>query len=234
LDAHFTCFRLIFLASKPRVGEVGKAKEKVMAGGMVAAFWAVSFLLVITPGADWAYAIAAGLRHRTVLPAVGGLLAGHLTATAVVAAGVGALVARSPLILTVLTAAGALYLVWLGIGMLAHPAAPQAPTEEPSGSWLRQAAKGAGISGLNPKVFLLFLALLPQFTDPDAAWPIAAQIVVLGLLHVASCAVVYTGVGTGARRVLRARPTAARAVTRFSGTAMIVIGVVLLAEQLIG
>ena len=145
-----------------------------MAGGTVAAFWAVSFLFVITPGADWAYAIAAGLRHRVVLPAVGGLLVGHLTATAVVAAGVGALVARSPLVLTVLTAIGATYLVWLGIGMLAHPAAPQGHTQEPSGSWLRQAAKGAGISGLNPKVFLLFLALLPQFTDPDAAWPIAA------------------------------------------------------------
>ena len=94
-----------------------------MAGGTVAAFWAVSFLLVITPGADWAYAIAAGLRHRLVFPAVGGLLAGHLAATAVVAAGVGALVARSPLVLTVLTAVGAAYLVWLGIGMLAHPAA---------------------------------------------------------------------------------------------------------------
>jgi threonine/homoserine/homoserine lactone efflux protein len=233
LEAHFARFHLIFLASKPVV-EVGKAKEKVMAGGTVAAFWAVSFLLVITPGADWAYAIAAGLRHRVVLPAVGGLLVGHLAATAVVAAGVGALVARSPLVLTVLTAVGALYLVWLGIGMLAQPAAPQAHTQEPSGSWLRQAAKGAGISGLNPKVFLLFLALLPQFTDPDAVWPIAAQIVVLGLVHVASCAVVYTGVGTGARRVLRARPTAARAVTRFSGTAMIVVGAVLLAEQLIG
>jgi hypothetical protein len=34
--------------------------------------------------------------------------------------------------------------------------------------------------------------------------------------------------------VLRARPTAARAVTRISGTAMIVIGAALLAEQLIG
>ena len=68
-----------------------------MASSTVAAFWAVSFLFVVTPGADWAYAIAAGLRHRVVLPAVGGLLAGHLAATAVVAAGVGALVTRSPL-----------------------------------------------------------------------------------------------------------------------------------------
>jgi threonine/homoserine/homoserine lactone efflux protein len=205
-----------------------------MAGGTVAAFWAVSFLLVITPGADWAYAIAAGLRHRVVLPAVGGLLIGHLAATALVAAGVGALIAQSPRVLTVLMAVGAAYLVWLGIGMLAHPPAPQTHTDDPAGSWLRQVAKGAGTSGLNPKVFLLFLALLPQFTDPDAPWPIAAQIVLLGLVHVASCALVYTGVGTGARRILRARPTAARVVARFSGIAMIVIGVTLLAEQVIG
>jgi threonine/homoserine/homoserine lactone efflux protein len=80
----------------------------------------------------------------------------------------------------------------------------------------------------------LFLALLPQFTDANAAWPLALQIVVLGLVHVTSCAVVYTGVGTGARRVLRARPAAALAVTRCSGAAMIVIGVMLLGEKLIG
>jgi threonine/homoserine/homoserine lactone efflux protein len=204
-----------------------------MAGSTVAAFWAVSFLFVVTPGADWAYAIAAGLRHRVVLPAVGGLLVGHLAATVVVAAGVGALLARVPLLLTVLTAVGAVYLMWLGIGMLARPALPQAGVDETPRSWRREAAKGAGISGLNPKVFLLFLALLPQFTDPNAAWPLALQIVVLGLVHVTSCAVVYTGVGTGARRVLRARPAAALAVTRCSGAAMIVIGAVLLGEKLI-
>ena len=93
--------------------------------------------------------------------------------------------------------------MWLGIGTLAHPSAPQAATEQATDSWARQAAKGAGVSGLNPKVFLLFLALLPQFTDPDADWPLAVQIAVLGLLHVANCTVVYTGVGTGAQLVLR-------------------------------
>ncbi|WP_031160379.1 LysE family translocator [Streptosporangium roseum] len=204
-----------------------------MAIATITAFWAVSLMFVVTPGADWAYAITAGLRHRTVLPSVGGLLAGHLAATAVVAAGVAALVARTPLVLTVLTAGGAAYLVWLGIGMLTRPSTPQAGGEQAAGSWLRQAATGVGVSGLNPKVFLLFLALLPQFTDPDAAWPLPLQITALGLVHVASCAVVYTGVGMGAQRVLRARPAAARAVSRVSGAAMIVLGGVLLAAQLI-
>ncbi|MDT2005213.1 LysE family translocator [Rhodococcus opacus] len=206
-----------------------------MAIGTVAAFWAVSFLFVLTPGADWAYAIAAGLRHRTVVPAVGGLLTGHLMMTAVVAAGVAALVARSPLVMTALTAVGAAYLVWLGIATLVKPSvSPQAGMEQAPESWMRQAVKGVGISGLNPKVFLLFLALLPQFTETGARWPLAVQIVLLGVVHTASCAVVYTGVGTGARLVLRARPAAARVVTWISGAAMIVLGVVLLFDRVIG
>ncbi|MGW3485512.1 LysE family translocator [Rhodococcus indonesiensis] len=206
-----------------------------MAVGTVAAFWAVSLLFVLTPGADWAYAITAGLRHRTVLPAVGGLLSGHLLMTVVVAAGVAALIARTPTVLTVLTVAGAGYLVWLGAAMLLGPAAQPTAAAGVGGdavSWIRQAATGLGISGLNPKVLLLFLALLPQFTDPAASWPTVLQIVLLGMVHTASCAVVYTGVGTGARVVLRARPTAARVVTSASGVAMIVLGVVLLVERI--
>ncbi|MEG9250335.1 LysE family translocator [Arthrobacter sp. Soc17.1.1.1] len=198
----------------------------------MAAFWAVSFLFVLTPGADWAYAISAGLRHRTVVPAVAGLLAGHLAATVVVAAGVGALVAGSPVVLTVLTVVGCAYLVWLGVGMLRSPSVPHAGDVHMGGSWGRQALKGAGISGLNPKVFLLFLALLPQFTDPHGSWPVAGQIIALGLVHVASCAVIYLGVGYGARAVLGTRPAAARTVTRVSGAAMILIGVFLLLERL--
>lgn len=199
----------------------------------VAAFWGVSFLFVITPGADWAYAMAAGLRNRTVLPAVGGLLLGHLAATVAVAAGVAVLVGRSPLVLAVLTVAGAGYLMWLGAVTLRHPEVPQAAGKGADASWVRQAAKGAGVSGLNPKVFLLFLALLPQFANPSSPWPVPAQIVALGLVHIASCAVVYTGVGTGARRVLRARPGTAKVVSRVSGTAMLALGAALAAEQLL-
>jgi threonine/homoserine/homoserine lactone efflux protein len=203
-----------------------------MALGTVTAFWTVSFLLVLVPGADWAYAIAAGLRDRSVLPAVAGLLAGYVGLTAVVAAGLAALVIRWPPVLAVLTVLGALYLLWLGITTAARPAAPSAAAGEVSQPWLHRAVRGAGISGLNPKALLLFVALLPQFAARGAAWPFAAQIALLGLVHTANCAVVYTGVGTAARRVLRARPAIAIAVTRCSGAAMIAIGIVLLAERL--
>ncbi|EJN22745.1 putative threonine efflux protein [Pseudomonas sp. GM78] len=198
------------------------------------AFWAVSILFVITPGADWAYAISAGLRGRVVIPAVGGLLSGHLLATVIVAAGVGTLVTNHPFALSVLTIAGAGYLLWLGINMLSRPATPHADGIQASSSWKRWAIKGLCVSGLNPKVFLLFLALLPQFTDATAAWPVPLQMIALGLIHTVSCGVIYLLVGFGSQVVLTARPAAARRVSRFSGGAMIIIAIILLREQMLG
>lgn len=195
-------------------------------------FWVVSFLLIITPGMDWAYVIAAGMRGRVVLPAVSGLLFGHLTAILLVAAGVGALVASTPAALTVLTYGGAAYLMWIGISQLRHPPAPASADElAQAGSGIRWAIKGACISGLNPKVMLLFLVLLPQFVSRTAAWSVPAQIVALGVLHLVSCAAVYLAVGFCAQAVLRTRPQAARAVSRISGAAMVMIAAVLLVEH---
>ncbi|MVO87741.1 LysE family translocator [Streptomyces sp. p1417] len=206
-----------------------------MAVSSVTAFWAVSVLLILVPGADWAYAISAGIRDRSVAPAVGGLLLGYVGLTAVVAAGVAAVVADHPAVLASLTLLGALYLIWLGATTLSRPGTPQAaPSAAADGAGTRRARilQGAGISGLNPKALLLFLALLPQFTQPGDGWPLALQISTLGLVHIVSCGAIYLCVGVLARTVLRARPAAARAVTRVSGAAMIVIGVVLAVEQL--
>ncbi len=199
---------------------------------LLGAFWGVSALFVITPGADWAYAIAAGLKSRTV-PAVFGLLSGHVLATIIVAAGVGALIARVPVALTVLTIAGSLYLIYLGLTTLRHPVAPSAEEELTPRSGIRWFARGFAVSGLNPKVLLLFLAVLPQFTNAHAAWPIAVQILVLGVVHVLNCAIVYTVVSVSARRVLAARPRAATIVSRISGAAMIAIGVFLLVDRVV-
>jgi len=200
-----------------------------MAASSIAAFWVVSFLLVVIPGADWAYVIGTGLRGGPVPMAVGGLVLGYAALTAVVAAGLAALVARTPAALTVLTVLGAAYLIWLGAATLARPpAAGLASAGAPPGR--AAVARGAGISALNPKGLLLFLALLPQFTG--TGWPLAGQIALLGAVHMLNCGAVYLGVGLVARAILRARPAAARAVTRCSGAAMVLIGVLLLAGRL--
>lgn len=196
-------------------------------------FWAVSMLFVLTPGVDWAYAIAVGLKHRIALPGVAGMLTGHLAATLVVAAGVGTLIAQLPLALTALTVVGSGYLIWLGATTIAKPGSIHAAAHPIADRPLHQFATGFGVSGLNPKVFLLFLALLPQFTRASGTIPVPAQLLILGLIHIANCALVYSLVAMAAQRVLRTRPAAARHVSRTSGIVMAVLGGWLLAEQLL-
>ncbi|GAA0408375.1 lysine transporter LysE [Acrocarpospora corrugata] len=199
-----------------------------MAVSSVLAFWVVALLLIVVPGADWAFTISAGLRGRSVYPAVSGLVAGYAAVTLVVAAGVGALVAANPAVLTGLTLIGGLYLIWHGVTTFARLAVPAATAEDPAGTDWNIFLRGVGVSGLNPKGLLIFLALLPQFTDPRAAWPIAAQIGVLGLAFMATCGLFYAGVGQLTRTLLHGRPAAARLIGRLSGAAMIGIGAWLL------
>ena len=197
----------------------------------IASFWLVSFLLIITPGADWAYTISAGINGRRVIPAVAGLMSGHLLATLIVVAGIGVLIAGHPLALSTITLLGAGYLMWLGIAILRHPPTPGAQ-QHSAGSWNRWALKGLCISGLNPKVFLLFLALLPQFTDPQGSWSVAQQMSALGGFHLITCTLVYLLVGYGARALLATRPQIARKVSMASGVMMVAVAAVLFVEQL--
>jgi threonine/homoserine/homoserine lactone efflux protein len=226
-----------------------------MAASSVLAFWAVALVLIVVPGPDWAFVLGSGVRGRSAVPAVAGLVIGYGAVTVVVAAGVGALVARSPVLLTGLIFVGGLYLVWLGARTLARakatgalagagaghggdgqPGTGRANTGRPNtgGANTGRAtlARGMGVSALNPKGLLLFVALLPQFTSPRWSWPLAAQLGLLGLVFVVNCAAFYLCLGTFARRILHARPAAALALTRFSGAAMIVIGALLLVERL--
>jgi threonine/homoserine/homoserine lactone efflux protein len=229
-----------------------------MAASSIIAFWAVALLLIVVPGADWAYVIGTVLGHRSVLLAVSGIVLGYAGMTVVVAAGVGGIMARTPASLTALTIAGGLYLIWLGAKTVTRPAAPAITaggTSSGTGSAIAPAtgsgiapstgsgttpgtgratlARGIGVSGLNPKGLLVFLAILPQFTSPRGSWPLTVQLAVLGLVFTLTCAAFYLCIGSLAGQVLRARPGAARVITRFSGTAMIVIGTLLLAERLL-
>lgn len=207
--------------------------------GLVLAFWGVALLLIVVPGPDWAFVLAVGLRERRVAPAVGGLMLGYLLLTAVVAGGVGALVAGAPIVLTVLTVAGAGYLIYLGVRILAgsgvvHRDSSAPAVAEPTvaeASW-RTLIRGVGVSSLNPKGLLVFLAMLPQFIRSGGWWT-PLQLGVLGLVFVITCGLFYTALGAGVAAVLRARPAITRRVSQVSGATMIVIAVVLLIERFV-
>lgn len=198
--------------------------------GSALAFWALAALFIAVPGPDWAYAISAGLR-RQVVPAAGGIALGYTVMTAVVATGLGLLVTSTPAALTVLTIAGGLYLSWLGAKTVRHPATTSGSPRAATGSRLSTLLQGTAVSGLNPKGLLIFVTVLPEFTDPAASWPLPVQTATLGIAFTATCAVVYLCVGAAAQSLLRAPPSLSRIVSRVSGASMIVIGAALLLQH---
>jgi threonine/homoserine/homoserine lactone efflux protein len=203
-----------------------------MRASSVAAFVAVDALLVLTPGPDWAYVIAVGVREGLLLPAVAGLVTGYAGLTVLVAAGLGAVIATTPGALTAVTLIGGAYLVWLGACVVGRRVAPPADADgRRPASGLGVAVRGAGTSGLNPKGLLLFMAVLPQFVDRAGRWPLPLQIILLGAVHMTSCGVGYLALGSVARAVFRARPTVLGALTRAAGGAMIILGALLLVER---
>lgn len=202
---------------------------------LLLAFWAVTLLLIVVPGPDWAFVLASAARDHVVLPAVSGLMFGYILLTVLVAAGVGAVVGQSALFLIGLTAVGASYLIFLGLALLRHPGSLDTDVSPSSGrpSTRSHARRGIGVSGLNPKGLLIFVAMMPQFTDSQGSWPLPLQLAVLGLVFVATCGAFYTIVGLSARAILTAKPGAARLISRISGAAMILVGLVLLVEVML-
>ena len=162
-----------------------------MALSSIAAFWAVAALLIAVPGADWAYVLGTVLSGRPVLLAVSGVVIGYAGITIVVAAGVGALVAGTPASLTALTIAGGLYLIWLGARALHRPGGHGRAAGTAARSDRATLLRGIGVSGLNPKGLLVFLAVLPQFATPRGTWPLAVQLGILGVVFTLTCGVFY-------------------------------------------
>jgi threonine/homoserine/homoserine lactone efflux protein len=102
-------------------------------------------------------------------------------------------------------------------------------------SWSSAFLGGTLVSLLNPKVILLFLALLPQFTrepgDSDL-WPLWAQMGVLSAAHLLNCALVYVAVSAGFGRLLLHRPAARHWVSLASGAIMLILGLVVVIGEL--
>ena len=89
--------------------------------------------------------------------------------------------------------------------------------------------QGVAVGATNPKVLVLFVALLPQFTDPDAGRP-GVQMLVLGLLFTLIAAVLDSvwGLAAGsARDWLATSPARLRRVGGTGGLMLIGLGATL-------
>nr|WP_238342290.1 LysE family translocator [Actinopolymorpha rutila] len=147
-----------------------------------------SFVLIVIPGPSVLFVIGRALAYgrRTALASVLGNAVGIYVVAACVALGVGALVQRSETIFAVLKYAGAAYLVWLGIQAFRHrrSLAEAFAAVEPARSGWRAAREGFLVGVANPKAFVIFAAVLPQFVDRQAG-AVPAQMLVLSLVSFA-------------------------------------------------
>jgi threonine/homoserine/homoserine lactone efflux protein len=77
---------------------------------------------------------------------------------------------------------------------------------------------------LNPKGLLVFFSLVPQFVSPSASFPVAIQLLVLGLVHTFNC-LVTVGLGAGSLGAfLKRRLRFARMIRWLSGSVLIALG----------
>ncbi|MBV7380288.1 LysE family translocator [Maritimibacter dapengensis] len=146
----------------------------------VLAFVGAGLLLNLTPGPDVMFATASGLSGgpRVGAAAALGVALGGLLHTLLAAVGLSALLTTFPVAYDLVRWAGAGYLVYLAIRAWRAP-----PPDRGRGATELSRAIGRGFltNALNPKVALFILALLPQFTAPEAG-AVWAQILILGTL----------------------------------------------------
>jgi threonine/homoserine/homoserine lactone efflux protein len=199
--------------------------------GQLLGFALASLVLIVIPGPGVLFVVGRALAHgrRTALATACGHAAGNYMVAACVAVGLGALLERSVQAFVIVKVAGALYLVWLGIHAIRQRkslAGAMAVAAEPRGR-VRAARDGAVVGLTNPKAYILFGAILPQFVD-RAAGHVPAQMLVLALVSVAIGAVSDSCWGCAASAV---RAWFTRSPRRFElvggagGLAMIGVGV---------
>ncbi|WP_225775826.1 LysE family transporter [Pseudomonas sp. Marseille-Q5115] len=186
------------------------------------AFLAASWIISLSPGAGAIASMSSGLRYgfgRGYWNALG-LQLGLALQIAVVAAGVGAILAASATAFTVIKWFGVFYLLYLAIRQWrALPMEMQdAATPAVGGSRLGLVTRGFLVNVSNPKALVFMLAVLPQFIDPHA--PLLTQYLIIGATMVTVDLIVmagYTGLASKVLRLLRSPRQQQRLNRTFAG-----------------
>ena len=197
------------------------------------AFAAASAVLLVIPGPTVLLVVsyALGQGWRSALPTAVGVALGDFTAMTLSMLGVGALLAASATVFTLLKWLGAAYLVWLGIKLWRAGATLDARPRTDVASAAKMVGHAWIVTALNPKSLTFFVAFLPQFLDPAADF--LAQMAVLEttfLLLAFANAFGYALVASRARAAV-ASPDVIRIFNRVGGGILIGAGVLAAAAR---
>lgn len=195
------------------------------------AFVAASAVMLVIPGPTILLVVsyALGQGRRVALPIATGVALGDFTSMTLSMLGVGALLAASATLFTVLKWVGAAYLIWLGIKLWRAGGAAGFSEPRTAGSPLRMMAHAWIVTALNPKGITFFVAFLPQFLDPTRDF--LTQMVIFETTFLVLAATNAFGYALVAGR-LRGTIGNARiiaAINRVGGTLLIGAGVMTLA-----
>ena len=186
------------------------------------AFFLASWIISLSPGAGAIASMSSGLQYgfvRGYWNAIG-LQLGLAMQIAVVAGGLGAILAASSTAFYAIKWFGVAYLVYLAVKQ--WRALPMDMSDDaavrPIGKPLALVFRGFLVNISNPKALVFMLAVLPQFINPHA--PLLMQYLVIGVTMICVDLVVmagYTGLASKVLRLLRTPKQQKRMNRTFAG-----------------
>ena len=186
------------------------------------AFFLASWIISLSPGAGAIASMSSGLQYgflRGYWNAIG-LQLGLAMQIAVVAGGLGAILAASSTAFYAIKWFGVAYLVYLAIKQ--WRALPMDMSDDaairPIGKPMAMMFRGFLVNASNPKALVFMLAVLPQFVNPQA--PLLIQYLILGATMIGVDMIVmagYTGLASKVLRLLRTPKQQKRVNRTFAG-----------------
>ncbi|MFQ6324812.1 LysE family translocator [Nocardia sp. CWNU-33] len=192
--------------------------------------------MVLTPGPNMMYLVSRTVSQgrRAGLVSLSGVAAGFAVYLAAATAGITAVFAVVPGLYLAVKVAGAGYLLWLAWQAL-RPGGTSvfAPTALPADPTRRLFAMGMVTNLLNPKIAIMYMALIPQFVVPDHG-QVWLQSLCLGMVQITvalavNCLIVL-GAG-GISTFLTGRPLWLRVQRYVMGSMLGAIAVLLATDR---
>lgn len=161
-----------------------------------------TIVIVLLPGPNSMYVLSVASREGVLrgYQAACGVFVGDTILMVLSAAGLASVLAAHPWLFMAVKYAGALYLAWIGLGLLRGAwqgwrrrggvSRSEDAADVSAGSPVPAAASGGlghpfrralSISLLNPKAIFFFISFFVQFVDPGYAWPVLS-FTVLGVI----------------------------------------------------
>lgn len=197
----------------------------MVAPGALAAVATIELGLVLTPGPNMIYLVSRTITQgrRAGLVSLAGVALGFVVYLAAATIGITAVFVAVPALYLAVKLAGAVYLLYLAWQAL-KPGGTSvfAPSVLPADSTRKLFGMGLLTNLLNPKIAILYVALLPQFVDADAG-SVWLQSLTLGAVQIAVALTVNGAIVLGAGSIaafLERKPTWLRMQRYVMGTVL--------------